>query len=950
MKLNDLIVALADEVDLMQPQLNQFLDKLATLDSSSDDFMTVLDQYNDYAHRMGEAAEMVGFTGLQTICMQVQENTLLLAIYEPDERKDLLKFLHAWPTLMSHYLRNLDDPSVAAGLVDHLLVAPVPFEEEQALKVMHQLGVMALKANAPKQLDDDTPARQTQATPEDVTLDVPADVDQRLLEGFLQESPEMALNLVAWAQQLAEQGTVEADAIKAAKRMVHTIKGTGATIGLRGLASLGHHVEDILEYLQEHTTHVNTSVANVILDAAYCLEQMVGYIAGMDDFPEQSQQILQQVLDLANKIDKDEPLEISPVEQKSATPTSTDETQQQNTDTNTLAKTPTARPAVNAAAALRVPLEKVDELFRVSGEISVHSAAMEAKIKNLSDHAKSLLAQNLRLQKRLFELETLVDVRALSMMRGHSNQANTQQSGFDPLEMAQYNELHSTAHALVEEAADARVVAHFVEEDIANLSAMQTRQHVLSRDLQHLVIGTRMAEVGGLESRLQRNIRITCQNTGKQAKLVMTGKDTLIDSDVLNRLAEPLLHLLRNAVDHGIELPDEREVAGKAPRGTVYLDFFRQGQQVVLRCEDDGRGLNLAAIRQRAIERGVITQAQTLSDEEITQLILLSGFSTRDSVSEISGRGVGLDVVREWVNTMNGTMSVRQGDKGCLIELRFAASLSTIQSLVVKVADALIAIPSVQIEQAVPRSVGQFRYLNDKLIYYFDKKAIPAYLLANMAGLASDSKLPLADYDAVIVRLNNQRYALAVNELIDARELLVKNPGRYAKHLTGITGLSILGNGNIVVNVDVVQLLAKSQAVGLPQVSAEQKSATIQSNLPNVLVIDDALTVRNSLQQLLQDTGSYGVKTARDGIEAINVLNNFTPSIVLTDLEMPNMNGIEFSRHIRNRDDLKDIPIVMITSRSQDKHKQLADQVGIDVYITKPYNDLDLLKTIKQLL
>ncbi|QTD45417.1 hybrid sensor histidine kinase/response regulator [Ottowia testudinis] len=944
MKLHDLIEALASEIEFAQPQLGMALDELAQRSAEDPAFMDALDQYSGQAQRMGEAAEMAGFPGLQAVCEHVLENTLLLPAYERDERLPLLQFLRAWPALMVHYLRNLSDPSTAAGLVDHLRDAPSPMDEELALRVMHQLGAMPQTTL----LDEHAAhsSRPVLATPDDVALVVPADVDQKLLEGFLQEAPDQARHLVELALNMVS-GQGDSSDIIAAKRIAHTMKGSGATIGLRGLAALGHHFEDILEHFETEHSQVTKPVADVLLDAAYCLAQMVDYITGDDEYPEQSQSVLQRVLDLANRIDRGESLDmpVTRIQNDMGSSTSNSLATTEASATAAVQAAP-RRPAVAShGAALRVSVDRVEELFRVSGEVSVHSAAMETRIKQLGDSAKALLAQNLRLQKRLFELETVVDVRALTMMRGRSQREDG--ASFDPLEMDQYSELHSTAHALVEEAADARLMAHRMEEDIARLSGMQTRQQLLSRDLQHLVTSTRMAEVSVLESRLQRNVRTTCQATGKLAVLVLEGGDTLIDSDVLNRLAEPLLHLIRNAVDHGLESPAERLRDGKPEAGTITLSFTRQGQQVVLRCSDDGRGLDLLAIQSRGVERGLIQAGQAMSEDEITRLILMPGFSTRAEVSEVSGRGVGLDVVRDWVNAMNGTVRVTSTPRrGCTIELRFAASLSTIQSLIVEVSGERFALPSVQIEQAVPRGVGRFERLGGRVVYHHLRRAMSALHLAQVVGLSIDTDKPLDEYDVVIVQLHNTLHALAVDRLMDSRELLVKSPGRYARHLMGVSGLSILGDGGIAVNLDLTQLLQGTRRQ-VPAARSVEKLPQREQARASVLIVDDALSVRSSLQQLVEDAG-FRAETARDGIEAIDAMRAFKPDVLLTDLEMPNMNGVELTSHVRQRDDLKQIPVIMITSRSQEKHRKLAEQAGVDVYITKPYSDGDLLQKIRQ--
>ncbi len=954
MKLKDLVDALAGEIENLVPQLNINLDDLHQLELDDAGFLHALDQYSDQVQRMGEAAEMAGFPGLQAVCNHVLENTLLLATVEQAERAPLIDFLRGWPALMVHYLRHLEDLSAAAGLLDHLHTAPHPLSEDSGRQIMQQLQAMPDLVS----LGGDEQQRQTVALPEDVALDVPEDADQKLMEGFFQEAPDQAHMLVELVGKMGA-GEASMDDIASAKRVAHTLKGSGAIIGLRGLAALGHHFEDVLEYLEAQGGHVAKPVAAVLADGAYCLEQMVAYVTGTDEYPQQAQAVLQDVLDLANRIDRGEELEhAAPRTAHAASAASPAETGAAAEPVEAVehhlptAQQPAAsarKQAAPAAAALRVGLDKIEELFRVSADVSAHAAAMESRMKQLTDRANELLEQNLRVQKRLRELETVVDVRALSVMRARGGRDS--ESAFDPLEMDQYNELHSTAHALVEDTSDVRAISLQLKEEIAQLGGMQTRQQQLSRDLQYLVMGTRMMEVGGLESRLQRNVRTACQATGKMAVLTLKGAHTLIDNEVYNKLAEPLLHLLRNAVDHGLEMPRERLQAGKSEVGSIVLDFSRQGQHVVLRCQDDGAGLDLDAIRRLAQERGLIRPGQAMSEEDIAQLVTLQGFSTRESVSEISGRGVGMDVVRSWVEGMNGVMRIStQRGKGATIELRFAASLSSQQSLIVDVQGHRFALSSLHVEQAVPHGVGSFVLTNDQLEYRYNNRILRALRLAEVTGLAVDADKPLDAYDAVVVRVQDKLFALAVDGLLDARELLVKNPGRFARHVHGVAGLTVLGDGSVAVHLDLVQLLANwsgnRQLAGSGAVFARRKTAS-KPQLPGVLVVDDALTVRNTLQQLVEDAGFY-VETARDGLDALDKLRTFTPHLVLTDLEMPNMNGVELTMSLRGRDATKALPIVMITSRSQDKHRELAERAGVNFYITKPYNEAELLQAIRK--
>jgi len=305
-KLNDLIDALAGEIEALQDDLGQCLQKLVQLQADEPEFMDSLDQYSGLAQRMGEAAEMAGFPGLQAVCNHVVENTLLAAATEVSERGPLVQFLRRWPQLMVQYLRHLDDPSCAAGLVDHLREAPHPLDESEALKIAHMLG--SIPGQMSPALGDDGQVRPVLATPEDVALVVPDDVDQKLLEGFFTEAPQQARYLVELARNIGS-GQGDSSDLIAAKRVVHTMKGSGSIIGLRGLASVGHHLEDVLDHFERHDAVVARAASDVLLDAAYCLEQMVTHVLGEDEYPTQSQAVLQAVLDLANRIDRGESLD-----------------------------------------------------------------------------------------------------------------------------------------------------------------------------------------------------------------------------------------------------------------------------------------------------------------------------------------------------------------------------------------------------------------------------------------------------------------------------------------------------------------------------------------------------------------------------------------------------------------------------------------------------------------
>ena len=470
-----------------------------------------------------------------------------------------------------------------------------------------------------------------------------------------------------------------------------------------------------------------------------------------------------------------------------------------------------------------------------------------------------------------------------------------------------------------------------------------------TRDLQESVMSIRMIPMATVFSRFPRMLRDVANKLGKKVELVTQGEATELDKGLVEKITDPLTHLVRNSVDHGIEAPADRLAAGKSEHGTITLSASHQGGSIVIEVRDDGKGMSREKILRKARERGMDV-SDSMPDSEVWQLIFAPGFSTAEVVTDVSGRGVGMDVVRTWVEGMNGSIRISsQPGKGCLVELRFAASLSTVQSLIVQAQQQRFALPSVQIEQAVPRGVGAFVLAGDRLQYHHNNRVLRAVRLAEICGLPVDSDKTLEEYDAVITHVQDRLFVLAVDRLVDSRELLVKNPGRYARHVRGVAGLSILGDGSIAVHLDLAQMLESWQAAGTAAVPSRPSAYKSQERpqLPGVLVVDDALSVRNTLQQLVEDAG-FRVQTARDGLEAIHALHTFKPQVVLTDLEMPNMNGVELTMSLRGRDETRNLPIIMVTSRSQDKHRELAERAGVNFYITKPYNEAELLQAIRK--
>jgi len=443
-------------------------------------------------------------------------------------------------------------------------------------------------------------------------------------------------------------------------------------------------------------------------------------------------------------------------------------------------------------------------------------------VTNVNVRTDALLAHNLVVRQQVTDIEKIVMLRGLSLTRAEAEQ----DSSFDPLELDRYTELHGVTRSLVEVTADSREMTDNLEASVASLRSEVSQQSNISKELQYQVVATRLAPVNVLTARLMRNVRQTCQQTGKQADLVITGGEIEVDGDVLNKLADPLLHILRNAVDHGIELPEDRAIAGKPIEGSIELDFSRQGSGIVVTIRDDGKGLDYERIRAKAIDRNLIRAEQKLSYPELARLVLLPGFSTRDQVSEISGRGVGMDVVATRLANIKGTVELSsEPGHGCEVVLRFQASLVTQHTLLVEAGKQTFAIPIHYIKEAFPARLGQIHYIppagdangtgNGEWQFIMRDESFTIHDLTPLTGYPSSppSSESYAAMPKVLIRTMDGIKAILADRLIDSRSVMVKSMGKYLPRVHGISGVTILGDGSLVPLLNVPELLASPIAV-----------------------------------------------------------------------------------------------------------------------------------------
>ncbi|MDD4887769.1 MAG: response regulator, partial [Thiomonas sp.] len=505
----------------------------------------------------------------------------------------------------------------------------------------------------------------------------------------------------------------------------------------------------------------------------------------------------------------------------------------------------------------------------------------------------------------------------------------------------------------------------------------QARQ---TRELQRDLLRTRMVEFDSLSERLYRTVRQAAKDLNKAVRLEIIGGAIELDRGVLERVSSSFDHLLRNAVAHGIETAEERQAAGKPAVGTLTLSLRQDGNEVVITLADDGRGLNYAAIRAKAERLGLVTPGQPISDEELTQLVFRPNFSSAESTTAVAGRGVGLDVVRTEVNALGGRVLLdNQPGAGARFTLLLPLTTAITHVVLLRTGPTLYAVPANLVDIVLRFKPGQIADAAHALSIDYANNALPFYWLGALLGQSGASSEPFGkSVPVVVIRSATQRVAIQVDEVVGNREVVVKNLGPQLSRVPGLAGISVLPSGDAALIYNPVALAsvygpdaaARMQAALLapvpaaalaepaapaaddalqPSAAAVAEAATPRSAAPLILVVDDSITVRRVTQRFLVRNG-YLVQLAKDGLDALEQLQQAStlPDVVLLDIEMPRMDGFDLTRNIRADSRLQKLPIIMITSRIADKHRNYAAQLGVNHYLGKPYSETELLQLIQE--
>ncbi|MGC4029585.1 MAG: Hpt domain-containing protein [Steroidobacteraceae bacterium] len=752
----------------------------------------------------------------------------------------------------------------------------------------------------------------------------------------------------------------------ALKRPLHTLKGGARMAGVAAMGDLSHELESLIIAIELGNVPPSTAARETLQRALDELARMRDLLAASKPIAPAAALVAQvRALSGGEEVVEEEALPTAQEVPHTLPPLDAQHVDAPVPEAPAAPQMPPERPAVfdrlMAAAMVppgrepapppervemaRVDAELLNQLLNQAGEVSIGRSRVEQQMGSVEFNLAELSRTVTRLKEQLNKLEIETETQILHR---HETESGPR-TDFDPLELDRYSSIQQFSRALAETASDVASIQQLLEtltQEAQNLLQLQGRTIT---ELQNGLMRTRMVSFQRHVQRLSRIVRQAAADTGKQAELVVEGASGELDRQVLERMLPPFEHLLRNAVVHGIESPEQRRAAGKAETGQIRLTLRREGAEVIIDVADDGAGMNLEAIRAKAIAMGMVAANHALSDEEAMQLVLEPGFSTAENLTQAAGRGVGMDVVATEVKKLGGALHIEtQAGQGSRFTIRLPFTLAVSHALIVRIADEFYALPLPTVEGVVrvPRDEVLRHLASDTPSYMYGGYKYRFQHLGVFVGMEAG---PLPETDptlpVVLVRAGELSTGLVAEELVGSREIVVKPVGPQISGIRGISGATILGDGRIVVILDIGALVragwrGRVQAATVPREKLDRRIVA--------LVVDDSITVRRVTQRLLERNGMK-VLTARDGMDAVAVMEEHVPDIVLLDIEMPRMDGYEVAAHIRGNARLKDVPIIMITSRVGEKHRSRAIELGVDEYLGKPYQESQLLEAIAPL-
>ncbi len=756
------------------------------------------------------------------------------------------------------------------------------------------------------------------------------EIDEQLLPVFLEEAemlvPDGSAQLRAW-KNAADDGTAR----NALQRTLHTIKGSARMVGAMRLGELTHVMETRVIAVAEGQLTPDVRMFET-LESQY--DRLVDTVERL------------RAGDLAPAADEPDAPVAAPVE-----PVLTDADAARGTpETPALAqaaRVPAAAGRDSSALTLRVRADWVDRMVNQAGEVAIARSRIESEVFAFKRHVQELSEALTRLRSHIREVE----IQAESQMQA-TFQAHGAAEQFDPLEFDRFTRFQEVTRFLAESVNDISTVQHILLARLGEADAALIHQTRLNRELQQDLLRVRMVPLYSVAERLYRTVRQSARDVGKRAQLDVQGGELEIDRSVLEKVTAPIEHLLRNALAHGIETADARRAADKPEYGEIVLSARQSGNEMRITVKDDGAGLDYARIREKAEANGLLPPGTEVTEDLLAQMIFAAGFSTAENLSRVAGRGVGMDVVKSEISALGGRIDISSAaGQGTTFNIYLPLTLAMTQAVMVQAARHSHALPAPlvlqvlelkphELEQAMAAGEVNWRGVRHPLAY-----------LPHLLG-DTETVYEVQRYNPVVLLASGTSHAAVLVDAIEGtREIVVKNIGPQMARITGVAGATVRGDGRVILILNPVPLALRwaSQPRSALERAAPTESVEVSNVLqpPLVLVVDDSLTVRKITTRLLNREG-FRVDSAKDGVDALEKMRDLVPDIVLLDVEMPRMDGFELARVMRSDARLKAVPIIMITSRTADKHRNHALEIGVDVYLGKPYQEQQLLDHIAE--
>ncbi|MEN1943730.1 Hpt domain-containing protein [Luteimonas sp. MJ293] len=793
-----------------------------------------------------------------------------------------------------------------------------------------RLEAEALESTQPAEPTDDT----------DQPLDL-STLDIELVDIFIEEAGDLLDHSDGLLTRLSTQ-LGDRESMVGLQRDLHTLKGGASMAGLLPIGELGHAMETLLESVVEGRSELARDGMELLQRGYDQLHVMVTRV--------RDRRAISSAHELVSAFEA--PGDVAGLERPEASVPTTAPTAPRAPKK---VLDPLSAPMDDAAAAsgddsaARAPQEQVrvradllDRLVNSAGEVAIYRARLEQQLGAFRGAMTEMEQTNMRLRDQLRRLDIETEAQIIAR---YQRETETTEATFDPLELDRFSTLQQLSRALAESAADMNSLQGTLDDLTSQYETLLTQQSRVSSELQEGLMRTRMVPFESVLPRLRRVVRQAAGETGKQVQLHVDGAQGELDRNVLERMTAPLEHMLRNAVVHGLEDARTRRKAGKHEEGEIRITVRREGSEVVLLVSDDGHGLDRGSIRRRAEERGLVAAGAVLTNEALDALIFEPGFSTADEVSRLAGRGVGMDVVTSEVRQLGGTLETTTGKgEGTTFTLRLPQTLAVTQAVFVQIGDTSFAVPIASV-RGVGRISREAMAAPDAAYEYGGEQYV-LHDLGRLVGQAPARAEGHLQMPLLLIGAGGLRAAVAVDQIIGNREIVVKPVGPQVASVPGIFGATIMGDGSVRVILDVAPLVRRLATQ--PQ-DVRSVAAVEARPVPLVMVVDDSVTMRKVTGRVLE-RNHLEVVTARDGIDAIERMDERVPDLMLLDIEMPRMDGYELATHMKADPRLRDVPIVMITSRTGEKHRQRAFEIGVERYLGKPYQENELIHNVFDLL